>query len=193
MYTRPNINQIGFNLPASEGTQQSELPQQSQLSAAAVTGEATYLEKIDEMVHSTSRGGRELTLRNLILIFAEDSASLVVGWDDLRRYCPKVLEWLYQIPKLTLSVFDKSITDLTQTKYPKLYSKRRVSHPLFFISGVDQITARLRGYDAVDSVRSLNTEFLNNLISVRGVVLRRTGKRDVCGDHRSRTQSFNLA
>lgn len=53
--------------------------------------------------------------------------------------------------------------------------KHETNHPLTFDS---QIAARIRGYDAVDSLRSLTTDHLNSLVCVRGVVLRRTGESE---------------
>lgn len=104
--------------------------------------EGTYVEKISEIVHA-------------------DSTSLVIEWDDLRRYCPRVLDWIYYIPLNAISVLEHAATRITQERYPKLYQFRRVS-------------CRIRGYTAVDSLRGLNTDHLNYFVSVRAVVVRRS-------------------
>lgn len=51
---------------------------------------------------------------------------MIVEWDDLRRYCPQILDWIYYAPLNTISVMDYAATRITQERYSQLYRFRHV-------------------------------------------------------------------
>lgn len=104
--------------------------------------ESTYMQEIHGMVHA-------------------DKTTLIVLWDDLRAFLPKLVDWIYHLPSATLDLMSNVATEITRKRYASLYSHRTVS-------------ARIAQYDVIESMRTLTTQFLNKFIAIHGVVIRRS-------------------
>jgi DNA replicative helicase MCM subunit Mcm2 (Cdc46/Mcm family) len=55
-----------------------------------------------------------------------DESSVVIEWEDLRRFSAKIVDWIYFVPVQTLQILDDVATQLLQERFTDLYRYRRV-------------------------------------------------------------------
>lgn len=87
--------------------------------------------------------------------------SLIVEWQHIERFCPRLCDWVTLVPAQVLGTFDEVATRITLRMYPKLHSGKTTA-------------VRISSHPAVGSIRNLNTSHLNKFVVIQGVCMRRS-------------------
>jgi replicative DNA helicase Mcm len=99
-------------------------------------------------------------------IIMNERRSLIIDYEDLMKYDPKLIDLIEDEPDDTLNAFSESIRELVALENPEYANK------------VYRFCPRLNGWPRSIPIRLLRSDHINRLIMIEGIIVRATPPRE---------------